>query len=145
MSRKQTKKQAEWKPRTTYAWDSPEAKAIKALHDIVGRTKAFYAIWRRKEDGSVSFSKEMTPQLVKFAEVGERSVWVTLTYQQACSWEEFLDDIFTKEAIRQHMREGSMAPWLWPPSIEGKIYTEADGVPPLTNDDIDALASEGKR
>lgn len=145
MSKKQAKKRDDWKPRTAYAWGSPEAMAIKALHDLVGRTNAFYAIWRRKEDGAVTFYSEMTPQLIRFAEIGEPSTWAALTYQQACAWEEFFDGIFPKEAVRYHMREGSKAPWPWPPSIEGKLYPDANGVPPLSNEDLDAIASEGQR
>lgn len=143
MSRKQAKKQAEWKPRKAYAWDSTEAKAIKMLHDIVGRTNVFFAVWRRKEDGSVTFAKDITPQLIRFAEVADPSTWVTLNYRQAAAWEEFFDDIFSKEAIRQHMRDGSKAPWFYPPSLEGTLYRDADGIPPPNNEDLDALASEG--
>lgn len=132
-------------PPPVYARDSAEAKAVKVLHEIVGRASAFFSIWRRREDGSVTFHHEMTAQLLALAQAGEPSTWVTLTYRQAGSWEEFFDTMFHKEVIRQHMREGSRAPWPWPPSVEGKIYSDADGVPPMTQDDREALANEGQR
>ena len=127
-----------------YARDSAEAKALRVLHDLVGRTKVFFIVSRRS-DGSVSFVKPMTVQMTAFADAPDPSNWAPLTRQQAFSWEEFLGKVFDKDWVRQHMREGSRAPWPWPPSIEGKIYTEADGVPPLTEEDRNALASEGHR
>ncbi len=142
MSRK--KPNPDWQPRPTYAWDSPEAKAIKVLHQIVGRLPAFYAIWRRKEDGAVSFRLDMTEQLRAFALAGDMSTWVTLTYRQAGSWEELLGKLFEDGVFRQRLVEGSRAPWPWPPSIEGKIYPDPGGVPPMTEADHEALANEGR-
>lgn len=142
MSKKRKADRDEWKPPPSFAWNSAEAKAIKSLHEVVDRTSAFFAVWRSKEDGSVSFSREMTPQLLKFAEVGDHSTWATLTYQQAVAWEEFFDTVFPKAVLRKHMREGSKAPWLWPPSLEGKLYPDGPGP---TAKDLDALASEGKK
>lgn len=143
MSRKK-KPETEWKPRPSYAWNSPEARAIKMLHEVVDRTSAFFAIWRSKEDGSVTFSKDVTPQIMRFADetISDRSTWVTLTYQQGWAWEEFFDTIFPKAAFRQHMREGSKAPWPWPPSIEGKTYPDGPGP---TAKDCEQLSSEGQR
>lgn len=140
MSRKKPK--PDWQPRPYYAWNSVEAKAIKVLHQIVGREQAFFAIWRRKEDGAVSFSREMTDQLRAFAQAGDRESWVTLSFANATSWEETLRKFFDDGVMRQYMREGSRAPWPWPPSLEGKIYPDANGVPPPNEDDLNALAGE---
>lgn len=144
MSKKPAKKQADWKPRAVYAWNSQEAKAIKMLHIVSGRISAFFAVWRNKIDGSVTFSREMTPQILRFADVEnmDQSTWVTLTHQQACAWEEFFDTVFPKGIIRFHMREGSKAPWLWPPAIDGKPYPDGPGP---TAKDLDALANEGQK
>lgn len=144
MSRKK-RADPEWQPPPSYAWDSDEAKAIKVLHRVVDRMSAFFAIWRRKSDGAVSFRKEMTEQLKAFAKAGDESTWVTLNYQQATSWEELLGKVFEPGMIRKHLVEGSRAPWPWPPSLEGKIYPDPNGVPPLGDADRNALASEGQR
>lgn len=135
----------DWQPRPTFPWDSTEAKAIKVLHQIVGRLSAFYAIWRRREDGAVSFRMDMTEQLRAFALAGDPTTWVTLTYRQACSWEELMGKLFEDDVVRQRLVEGSRAPWPWPPSIEGKIYPDPVGVPPMTEADHEALAKEGQR
>jgi hypothetical protein len=111
-----------------FAGDSAEAKAIKGLHDIVGRSEAFWKIWRRA-DGSVTFSKPMTPQLVALAQVPQSADWVKLTRQQAGAWEHMLRQFFDDALSRTRMREGSSAPWPWPPSGEGKLYTSATGPP----------------
>lgn len=142
MSRKK-KNQPDWTPPPSYRWDSVEAKAIRMLHVVADRASAFFAVWRSKEDGSVTFSKEITPQLIKFAEVNEdKSSWVTLTHRQAGAWEEFFDTVFPKTVLRQHFREGSKAPWLFPPSLEGKLYPDGPGP---TAKDYEALSSEGQR
>lgn len=106
-------------PATTYfAPDSPEAKAIEVLHDLVGRQQAFRMIWRRP-DGAASFSKSMTPQLLALASVVDRSTWATLTHQQAGAWETFAGKFFDVGMVRQHFREGSRAPHQWPPKVDG--------------------------
>lgn len=141
-----TKKAAKKQDRTSqvvFARDSAEAKAVRVLHDIVGRTHAFFSIFRQR-DGSVTFTHPMTVQLTKLAEAKPAADWVVLTYRQAASWEELLRSVFDDRMVRTRLREGSKAPWPWPPSIEGKIYPESEGVPPLTGDDRDALATEGK-
>lgn len=127
-----------------YAKDSPEAKAVKVLHDMVGRTSAFFQIFRRS-DGSVTYTKLMTEQLTALAQAPEQSSWVTLTHQQAGAWEGLLGKVFDHGLVRFRLREGSKAPWPWPPSVDGKLYTQSDGVPPLNNEDLEALSSEGQR
>lgn len=143
MTRKSIKK-PDAAPRPIFSRDSAEAKAVRMLHDIVGLTKAFFAICRHA-DGSVSFPRSMTVQLVALSAAPDRGEWATLTRQQAAAWECLLRSVFDDRMIRTRLREGSKAPWPWPPSIEGKIYTESEGVPPLTDEDRNALASEGQR
>ena len=104
--------------------DSAEAKAIKALHDLVGRTEAFWKIWRAP-DGSVTFSSPVTPQLAALAQVPPEAEWVKLTKQQAGAWEGFLRTLFDERLTRRRMREDALAPWPWPPGKEGQIYTNA--------------------
>lgn len=145
MKRKRAKKPVpDPAARATYLRGSPEAEAIKVLHDIVGRERAFIAIFRAS-DGSVTFTKPMTDQLRAFAQAPEQSCWVTLNFPQACAWEEFLGKVFDRGVVRQRLHENSKAPWPWPPSLEGTIYPDPGGVPPLRDDDINALASEGQK
>ncbi len=64
-----------------------------------------------------------------------------LTRQQAAAWEHLLRETVTVQ-VRNHLGEGSLAPWHWPPSIEGKVYDAPPAVPELSDDDADALANE---
>lgn len=146
--RKRIEKQIESRAqfeRSIYDRDSAEAKAIKVLHLIAGRMSAYWQIARRP-DGKVLFSKPMTEQLTALANADQisESAWVTLTHAQAGAWEELFRNTFDKGIVRAPMREGSKAPWPWPPSIEGRIYTDPGGAPPLTADDYAALANEGQ-
>lgn len=112
---------------TVHPPDSPGAKAIKALHEIAGRIDAFFKIWRRP-DGTVSFPLELTPRLLAFANVPDRTSWVALTHQQAGAWEALLRTVYPDARIlRTHMREGSMAPWPWPPRVDGTLSPESEG------------------
>ena len=114
---------------TRHAPDSPEAKAVRVLHDVVGRSEAFFKIFRMP-DGSVCFHAPITAQLVALAQAGEHSAWPVLDRQQAGAWESLLRSIFNDRIVRQRLCAGSRAPWPWPPSIEGKIYTDPGGGPP---------------
>jgi len=136
---KQIAERDETESRPVYAIDSAEANAVKALHDLVGRTSAFYTIFRRG-DGSVTYTKRITPQLVAFAEMPGREAWRPLNLQQAFAWEELLLKVFDRGLVRTYLAEGLPAPWPWPPSVEGVIY-EWDGALPPSAD----IASEGQR
>lgn len=120
--------------------DSIEAKAIKMLHDIAGRTTAFFSICRRPD--GIRFSKEVTPQLAALARAPAQSAWIVLSHQQAGAWEAMLGTFFGEGVIRNRLREGSRAPWPFPPSVDGKtIYTTATGPPDtlMTADDCENL------
>jgi hypothetical protein len=121
MSKKRNKKQEMAPPQPVYMRDSAEAKAIRVLHEVVGRTSAFFTIFRQR-DGSVTFTHPMTLQLTKFSEAPPPADWAVLTYQQAAAWEEFLRKIFGPGSVRRHLKEGDRAPWTFPPSMEGKLY-----------------------
>lgn len=127
-----------------YPADSPEAKAVLVLHEMVGRTSAFYKLWRAA-DGSVSYPKPITAKLAALSQAPPPAMWPPLSHAQAGAWETLLRSVFDDRLTRTRLREGSHAPWPWPPSVDGKIYTQADAVPEATNEDLDALASEGQR
>jgi hypothetical protein len=103
-----------------YPPDSVEAKAIAALHELVGRGEAFRKIYRRT-DGSVSFKLPMTPQFVKLAEMPDQAEWPVLDYQQGGAWEGFVKQFFDEQIMRRHFREGARAPWPWPPRKDGSL------------------------
>lgn len=129
--KKQLEERDELTPRTTFARDSAEARAVKMLHEIVGRMAAFFAIFR-KGDGSVIYSKPMTPQLLALAKAPANEDWVVLTREQAAAWEDkMLRDLFEPGMVRVTLREGSRAPWPWAPGLDGRIYPTASGPPQM--------------
>jgi len=113
--------------RALYPPDSIEATAIRALHEIAGRTSAFWKIFRRP-DGSVSFPKPMTEQLRALAQAPPKDEWVTLDRAGGGSWEDLMRGVFEPEVIRTRFAEGCRAPWPFAPSKDGKIYV-ATGPP----------------
>jgi hypothetical protein len=112
-----------------YAKDSPEAKAIAVLFEIAGVADFFRRVLR-KGDGVVYYRLPVTPRLAALAQASPPEAWPALAHNQAAAWESFLATHVTVQN-RNKLREGSHAPWPWPPSIEGKIYTETTGPPPL--------------
>lgn len=115
-------------PPAVYPSDSTEAKAVAALHEIAGRSSAFWKIFRRP-DGSVSFPKPMTPQFLALAQAPPPEDWVSLDRNGAGAWEAMLREFFDQAVVRTHFAEGSRAPWPFPPSTTGKIYQAT--APPL--------------
>jgi hypothetical protein len=118
---------------TVYPPGSLEAKAIAVLHDIAGRREAFWKIYRQA-DGSVRFSKPMTPQLLALGDprVPPPDQWVSLDRNGGGSWEGLLAQFFGADVTqirRNRMREGSRAPWPFAPSATGKIYDSKTGPP----------------
>jgi predicted transcriptional regulator len=120
-------------PSAAFPRDSAEAKALVALHEVAGAVDGFRKIYVRAD--GVSYRKPMTPQILALAQVPPQADWVTLTRPQAGAWEGLLRDAVTI-MVRRHLREGDRAPWPWPPSVEGKIYTADAAPPPLSADDM---------
>ncbi|QPF81655.1 hypothetical protein IC762_17670 [Bradyrhizobium genosp. L] len=120
----------------SYPAGSIEAKAIRVLHDMCGRSSAFFKIFR-KADGSVTWSKDMTPQLAALGtpECPPAERWVRLNRQQAGAWEDLMRHYFEQGVLRQKLQEGSLAPWPWPPSLDGKTYPVGAEPPLMTDDD----------
>lgn len=126
-----------------YARDSDEARAVRVLHDLVGRTSAFFTIFR-KGDGSVTYTKRITPQLAALGQSPSANAWRPLNRQQASAWEELLRQIFDPGLMRTYLTEGSSAPFPWPPSLDGKVYEWDGPAPTMTEADHEALANEGR-
>lgn len=113
-------------PSTRFPANSREARAIRVLLDIAGRSAAFHSIHARSPDGSVGFSKALTPRIVALADAGDPSTWPTLDRNQAGAWEELLRTMFDDGLMRTHMREGSRAPWHWPPRVNGELTKDGN-------------------
>lgn len=129
---------------TGYARGSPEASALVNLHDALGVGSGFRSIFA-KDSAPVSYRKPMTDQIRAFAEMPPRDAWVKLDHKGAGAWTRFAPEVSMIPRTRT-FRDGDMAPWIFPPSVTGKIYT-ATGPPAgeLTEDDLDAFASESQR
>ena len=120
---------------STYPNGSPEAKALGVLYAIAGKSDFFRQVMQRAT--GVNYSKPVTPQLLALAKASPPDEWQTLSHRGAGSWEDFLRENLT--VARRPLREGDRAPWPWPPSTEGKIYTpEATPPPPGELSDQDA-------
>lgn len=119
----------------TFARDTAEARALIALHEIAGVAAGFRQIYVRAD--GVTCRTPMTPQLAALAQVPPQAEWVELTRQQAGAWESLLRDTVTIQT-RRHLREGSSAPWAWPPRKDGTL-SPITGPPEgqLTDEDIE--------
>lgn len=111
----------------SYRVDSPEGLAIIAAYEIGGCQQALRSFMIR--NGVINYLKPITPRLRKLADAPrDRDAWVVLSYEQAGSWEGFLREVVTVQT-RNRLREGSRAPWSWPPGSDGKLYPSAAGPP----------------
>ena len=119
-----------------HAADSVEARALTVLHEIANRMTAFRMVWRRS-DGSINFPKQVTTQLAALAQAPAPAEWPILNHNQAGAWEGLLKQFFEPGIVRAHMREGSRAPWAWPPSAEGKIYTTGPPETLMSEQDVE--------
>lgn len=104
---------------TSHARDSVEAGAIRVLFKLAGASHFFHSVIARGE--SISYAKIVTPRLAALAQAGPEAGWPELNRQQAAAWEAVLREFVTVQ-VRKHLVAGDHAPWLWPPSAEGKLY-----------------------
>lgn len=111
---------------TAYALNSREAKAIMVLHDIGGVGQYLRTIMIR--NNAVNYLQPVTRRLLALAEAGGKDGWPVLTHQQAAAWETMVREMIAVQ-IRKRLSAGDRAPWPWPPSVEGKIYTATTGPP----------------
>lgn len=110
-----------------YPRDGAEAKALRGLFDIAGKTGAFFKIYVRAD--RVYFSRALTEQVLALQHAGAKDGWAVLTRQQAGAWQAVLRDTLGELAAARPLREGDRAPWPWPPSADGRLYTSATGPP----------------
>lgn len=121
-----------------YLQDSPEGRAIIVLYEIAAKADFVRQVMIR--NGVISYAKPVGPRLLALAQAGPKDGWFVLDHRQAASWENVLRDAVTVQ-VRKHLLAGDRAPWPWPPSVDGKLYTEATGPPEslMTNEDYAAL------
>ncbi|MGJ5000557.1 hypothetical protein ACQR10_04485 [Bradyrhizobium sp. HKCCYLRH2060] len=104
-----------------YELDSVEARAISMAYQIAGASQALHGFMIRNK--LLNYHRPITPRLRALADAPrDREAWPVLTRQQAAAWEGLLREIVTVQ-VRTHLREGARAPWPWPPSHDGTIYT----------------------
>lgn len=108
-----------------YPRDSTEAKAVMTLYSLAGALDFFVKVVRKND--VVYYSHPVPPQLAALAQAPPRDDWVPLERNQAAAWETMIEK-YPTVGRRKHLREGDPAPWPWPPSVEGKLYTS--GPPP---------------
>lgn len=94
--------------------------------------------------GGISYRGEITPRLRAMASVPPESEWVEYSHGSPNyrAWFDFIRETFSGRAIP--LREAYRAPWPWPPSSEGKIYSATD--PPqssMADDDAAFMAENG--
>jgi hypothetical protein len=124
-----------------YPLTGPEGRALVVLHDIANVGDFLRGVMTR--NGAVNYPLPVTPRLLALANAPPKTDWVTLDRNQAGAWEAVLSDAITVQ-VRSRMREGSRAPWPWPPRKDGTLSASPDD-PTMNNEDLDALASEGQR
>lgn len=117
-----------------YPLGSPEAKAIAATYDLADLGGYVRDIMIR--NGAVNYRLPITPRLLAMAGCCAREDWKILTLQQAAAWNGMLGDAVPIQT-RKRLKEGDRAPWPWPPSVEGKLYTASTDPPDVLMTDAD--------
>ena len=119
-----------------------DAKAVALVYALAGKGAAIRGFMRLR-DGSISYRREVTAQLRALAQSPPQADWPTVDRRQAAAWNELIDAFVTIDT-RGHLKEGDHAPWLWPPSKDGRIYPGADPPEALcTEADLDEFAKTG--
>lgn len=121
-----------------YPRDSNEAKAVLALYELA--RCGSYARGTMIRDGVLYYYRPVTQRMLALANAPAVANWVAIDRRQAAAWEGLLSEAVTVQT-RTKLREGDSAPWPWPPSVDGKLYTDATGPPEslMTEDDYSAL------
>lgn len=114
----------------SFALDSPEGRAIVALHQVGRKSPGV-------SNGRVTYRGEVTPQLLAFAQAGERSAWPWIersedTRDQIGAWTAFVEahvpgprsSMLDTRGLGEAQRTGIYAPWPWPPKKDGTIYRD---------------------
>lgn len=105
---------------------SIEAKAVIAMYAVARAVQPF------ESRGRIAYRGEVTPQLLAFADLPERSAWLWIEdRQQIGAWAGFLQahvhgsrsPLIVTIGAGQDKRSGIHAPWPWPPRKDGTLST----------------------
>lgn len=116
-----------------YPTASTEGRAVAVLYDIVGAGDFFRSTMRKAD--RVFYRLPVTPRLAALAQSPPVAEWATLARNQAAAWETFVGEHLTLQ-VRQRLREGSRAPWPWPPRKDGTLTATAPPDAGLSDQDI---------
>lgn len=131
-------KQAARDARGLYDRNSREAKAITVLHRIAGAPRPL-------EIGDrLSSSVRITPKVLALADAPPEREWKAYPLGTAGSgsWRDLIEEALPPAIGRPRLTE-IRAPWPFPPSVDGKIYTVESTGPPrelLTESDEEFMA-----
>lgn len=120
-----------------YPRNSDEGRALINLHDACGTGEGFRKIF---VSDVVSFRNPITPQILAFADMPPREQWVAINHEGAGAWTRFARAT-SIIPIKRGFSERDAAPWIFPPSQTGKIYTGSGGP---SDADLETLANEGR-
>jgi hypothetical protein len=112
---------------------SLDGKSLVVLHEIAGLDQYLRTIMVRS--GIVNYLRPVTPQLLALAQSGPKDDWPALTRQQAAAWEGFLRETVTVQ-VRNRLKEGSHAPWPWPPRKDGSLSSTGPPEALMTDQDL---------
>ena len=124
----------------TFDVESVEGRAIIALY-AVARITPF------ESRNRIAYRGELTAQLLAFAEAGDvKTLWIE-DRQQIAGWSHFIakhvhgnrPPLIQTRGTGADQRSGIYAPWPWPPSSEGKIYTTGPPETLMTDQDFEDL------
>lgn len=116
-----------------YPCDSTEAKAVAVLYDLVAAGDFFRSAVRKGD--RVYYRLPVTPRLAALAQAPTFAAWVYLERSQAAAWESFVSEHLTLQT-RRRLREGSPAPWPWPPRKDGTLTATGPPETLATEDDL---------
>jgi helix-turn-helix protein len=118
--------------------DSDAGRAILAIY-AVARARPFESQRR------IVYPGEITPQMLAFAEAGNRSSWPWIEdRQQIGAWTNFLAThvhgarpaLVTTRGIGADQRPGIYAPWPWPPRKDGSLSSTGPPEALMTDQDL---------
>lgn len=118
----------------TYARESREGVAISVLYEIAGKGDFLRQFMLR--NNAINYPLPITPRLLALADAPPRSQWVTLDRQQAGAWDGLLSEAVHVQ-VRSHLREGSCAPWPWPPRKGGTLSPTGPPETLMSDDDLE--------
>jgi hypothetical protein len=119
---------------TAFARESREGRAIAALYEIAGKGDFLRQFMLRNH--AINYSLPITPRLLALADAPPRTDWAELGRQQAGAWEGLLSEAVHVQ-VRNHLREGSRAPWPWPPRKDGTLSQAGPSDELMTDQDFE--------